>query len=180
MKETTNIKVQFKDRLLEWSEAALEAKFGDLNNIQQSRQMIKFFVTEVLEKLYPGIVPEDEGELEGCIVDGSGDGGADFLYRTDEGQVLIIQAKYRGKDAAESPESVGRFCDLPERLLLAMEGKQQSIHKELIELASQIDWAEDSFRFYFINYRQKRLRRGGSGRPRDGAGKAVPRPHRRA
>jgi hypothetical protein len=112
--------------------------------------MIKFFVAEVLEKLYPGIVPDDEGELDGCIIDGSGDGGADFLFRTDEGQVLIIQAKYRGKDAVESAEAIGRFCDFPERLFLATEGKQQSLHKELVELASQIDWAEDSFRFYFI------------------------------
>jgi len=112
--------------------------------------MIKFFVTEVLEKLYPGIVPDDEGELESCIIDGAGDGGADLLYRSDEGQVLIIQAKYRGKDASEASEAISRFCDLPQRLHLATEGNQESLHAELIELASQIDWTEDVFRFYFI------------------------------
>ena len=89
--------------------------------------MVSFFVQEVLAKLLPGLVPEDEGELESCIVDGSGDGGADLLYRSDDGQVLIIQAKYRGKDAAESAESVGRVCDILERLYLGTRGKQQSL-----------------------------------------------------
>ena len=83
-------------------------------------------------------------------MDGSGDGGADLLFRTDYGQVLIIQAKYRGKDATESVESVGRVCDILERLYLATQGKQESLHKELIELAGQIDWQEDTFRVYFI------------------------------
>lgn len=150
MKQTTSPKVQFKDRLIEWSETSLGIKFSALNNVQQSRQMIKFFVTEILEKLYPGIVPDDEGELESSIVDGSGDGGADFLYRTDDGKVLILQAKYRGKDAPESAEAVGRICDLPERLYLASEGKQPGLNKQFIEFADQIDWVEDRFRFYFI------------------------------
>ncbi|WP_433966583.1 AIPR family protein [Tunturiibacter gelidiferens] len=150
MKPETKMKEQFKDRLLIWTEATLGTKFDNLNQFQRSRQMIMFFVQEVLGKLDPGIVPDDEGELESSIIDGSGDGGADLLYRTDDGQVLIIQAKYRGKDATESPESVGRVCDILERLYLAMEGKQESLHKDLLELASQINWEEDIFNVYFI------------------------------
>ena len=150
MKETTVPKVQFRDRLIEWSKENLGLKFDNLNNAQRSRQMIRFFVLEVIEKLLPGLVPDDEGQLDSCIVDGAGDGGADFLYRTDEGQVLIIQAKYRGSDSQETAEAVGRFCDLPERLYLASQGGQESLSKELIEMAGQIDWAEDSFRLYFI------------------------------
>jgi hypothetical protein len=150
MKPETKLKEQFKDRLIGWSDASLGTKFDNLTQFQRSRQMISFFVQEVLEKLYPGIVPDDDGELESSIVDGSGDGGADLLYRTDDGQVLIIQAKYRGKDASESAESVGRVCDILERLYLATQGKQESLHKDLIELAGQIDWEEDTFRVYFI------------------------------
>jgi hypothetical protein len=151
MKQENKPKEQFKDRLIAWSEEDLGIKFGNLNNSQRSRQMIRFFVQEVLEKLFPGIVPDDTGESEDCIVDGAGDGGADFLYRTDDGQVLIIQAKYRGKDdALETPESVGRCCDLLERLYLATLGRQESLHADLLELAGQIDWAEDIFRVYFI------------------------------
>jgi hypothetical protein len=93
MKQQSKLKEQFKDHLLEWSTKKLEIKFDNLTSFQRSRQMIHFFVQEILEKLFPGIVPDDEGELEGCIVDGAGDGGADFLYRTDDGQVLVIQAK---------------------------------------------------------------------------------------
>jgi hypothetical protein len=150
MKQENKPKEQFKDRLLDWSEAKLGTKFDNLNNIQRSRQMINFFVQEILDKLTPGIVPDDEGELESCIVDGAGDGGADLLYRTDDGHVLIIQAKYRGKDALESPESVGRICDVLERLHLATEGKQTSLNRDLLELAGQIDWEQDNFRVYFI------------------------------
>jgi hypothetical protein len=150
MKQETKMKEQFKDRLLSWTEANLGTKFDSLNPFQRSRQMIMFFVQEVIGKLEPGIVPDDEGELESCIIDGSGDGGADLLYRTDDGHVLVIQAKYRGKDAAESAESVGRICDVLERLYLASQGKQESLHKDLIELTSQIDWENDSFDVYFI------------------------------
>lgn len=151
MKQETKPKEQFRDRLQEWSEAKLGVKFDSIGAVQRSRQMISFFVQEVLDKLFPGIVPDDEGELEGCIIDGAGDGGADFLYRTDDGQVLIIQAKYRGKkDDTESAESVGRACDILERLYLATQGKQKSLHGDLLELASQIDWEQDYFRVYFI------------------------------
>ena len=150
MKETSKQKEQFTDRLIAWSEANLGLKFSDLSNSQRSRQMIKFYVQEILEKLYPGIVPDDDGELDDSIMDGSGDGGADLLYRTDDGQVLIIQAKYHGKNPQESAEAIGRFCDLQERLFLATQGKQEGLHQELLELASQIDWAEDNFRLLFI------------------------------
>lgn len=150
MKQETKLKEQFKDRLVDWSEKKLGIKFDNLNNVQRSRQMISFFVQEVLAKLLPGLVPEDEGELESCIVDGAGDGGADFLYRTEDGQVLIIQAKYRGKAVAESAESVGRVCDFLERLYLGTQGKQESLRQELLDLASQIDWEQDNFRVYFI------------------------------
>ena len=150
MKEISKPKELFQDRLIVWSEANLGTNFSSLTPFQRSRQMIKFFIQEILEKLYPGMVPDDEAEMESCIIDGSGDGGADFLYRTDEGQVLIIQAKYRGRDARESAADIGRICDLQGRLLLASEGKQQGLHKDIIELADQIDWAEDTFKLYFI------------------------------
>ena len=152
MKESTKPKEQFKDRLVEWSQNNLGIKFGDLNAFQQSRQMIKFFVSEILEKLNPGIVPDDEGELEDSVVDGSGDGGADLLYRTDDGHVLLIQAKYRGNNSAESAEAVGRFCDLQERLLLATQGKQKGLRPDLVDLATQIDWDQDNF--HLISSRQ--------------------------
>ena len=67
MKQETKLKEQFKDRLFAWSEEKLGTKFDNLNPIQHSRQMIGFFVQEILEKLYPGIVPDDEGELDSCI-----------------------------------------------------------------------------------------------------------------
>lgn len=150
MKPDTKLKEQFKDHLIAWAEKRLDVPFGNLNNVQQSRQMIHFFVTEVMERLTPGLVPDDDGELESCIVDGAGDGGADFLYRSDEGQVVVIQAKYRGKDATETPEAIGRFCDFLPRLYLATQGQEQSMHADLLDLASQIDWIEDSFRLFFL------------------------------
>ena len=150
MKETTKPKEQFKDRLIQWAERTLGTSFSNLNSFQQSRQMTMFFIREILEKLSPGLVPDDDGEIESSIVDGSGDGGVDFIYRTEEGIVVLIQAKYRGKDANESPEAVGRFCDLLDRLKLSCEGEQQSLNKGLIDIASQIDWSEDAFRMFYI------------------------------
>ncbi|HZL26846.1 MAG TPA: AIPR family protein [Acidobacteriaceae bacterium] len=150
MKNETKPKEQFKERLIEWAQGRLGVSFSNLNNIQQSRQMIQFFVSEVLERLAPGLTPDDDGELESSIIDGAGDGGADFLFRSDDGQVVIIQAKFRGKDSKETPESVGRFCDFPQRLYMATQGKSQAMHSDLLELAGQIDWEEDNFRLFFI------------------------------
>ena len=128
---------------------------------EQSRQMIKFFVSEILEKLNPG--SDDEGELEDSIIDGSGDGGADLLYRSDDGHVLLIQAKYRGNNSPESAEAVGRFCDLQERLLMATQGKQKSLHADLVELASLISWDEDNFHLLLHHNGESRKVRAGSG-----------------
>ena len=146
-----NLKTKFKEELRKWAAKNIGSPFDQLNNVQQSRQMIHFFVSEILEKLNPGIVPDDEADIEASIVDGAGDGGADFLYRSDEGHVLLIQAKYRGKDTAvEAPENVGRFCDLPERLYLATKGKQKSFNDSLVGIAGSINWDEDTFHLYFI------------------------------
>jgi hypothetical protein len=61
MKSETKLKEQFKDRLLGWSDASLGTRFDNLTQFERSRQMISFFVQEVLGKLYTGIVPDDEG-----------------------------------------------------------------------------------------------------------------------
>jgi len=86
MKESSAPKIQFRDRLIQWSQESLGLKFDSLSNAQRSRQMIRFFVLEVLEKLLPGLVPDDEGELDSCIVDGPGDGGPTFCIEPTKGR----------------------------------------------------------------------------------------------
>ena len=150
MKTTSTPKITFRDSLIKATEAKLDIKFSGLPAVQRSRQMIIFFVQEVLEKLYPGLVPDDEDEVDSCIIDGAGDGGADFIYRNDEGQIMIIQAKYRNPDSQEAAAEVGRFCDYLERLYLSTKGKQDALHQLVIDFANQIDWEEDTFRMYYI------------------------------
>ena len=55
--------------------------------------MTRFYVRKIVQPVNPGLIPDDDEELDACLVDGSGDCGVDFISR-DGNTVLIVQAKY--------------------------------------------------------------------------------------
>lgn len=67
-------------------------------------------MNEILRKLRAGLFPDDPEDIENCFVDGSGDRGMDFIFRSDDGFVLVIQSKYRSSDKSEKIEDVESFC----------------------------------------------------------------------
>ena len=58
--------------------------------------MSRFFVEETIGRLMPGIVPEDDIELQNSLIDGPNDSGVDFIYRSD-GHVLIVKPNCVGE-----------------------------------------------------------------------------------
>ncbi|HLJ25354.1 MAG TPA: AIPR family protein [Candidatus Angelobacter sp.] len=110
--------------------------------------MTLFYVQNVLAKIMPGLVPDDEQEILDSIVDGPNDAGVDFIYRND-GRVVIVQSKYRGSDKMENVEDFTHFCEVLSRLHAAS-SKKLKIKERLDDIISDIDWETDYFYLQFL------------------------------
>jgi hypothetical protein len=139
----------FREFLRENVEKRLKIKFGDLDHTAQSKEMSLFYVRQVLSKIMPGLVPDDDLEVAYGLVDGSDDLGVDFISRSD-GRVLIIQSKHRGQDKPESMDSVSHFCDVLKRLYSASRDGRMKMNARLQEAVSDIDWESDYFYLQFL------------------------------
>lgn len=146
--DKTAKKAWFREYLKSDSEKRLGGTFSALLAQIQSREMTRFYVQNVLAKIMPGLVPDDEQEIMDSIVDGPNDAGVDFIYRSD-GRVVIIQAKYRGHDKTESIEDFTHFCEVLKRLHAASL-KKMKIKERLDDIISDIDWETDYFYLQFL------------------------------
>ncbi len=139
----------FRAYLCEDVERRLKVKFGNLDSTAQSKEMSLYYVRNVLSKVMPGLVPDDDLELAAGLVDGQDDLGVDFISRSD-GRVLIIQSKYRGQDKAEDMDAVSHFCDVLKRLHSASHLGRMKMKSSLQEAVSDIDWESDYFYLQFL------------------------------
>lgn len=146
--DKTGKKPWFRDYLRTDSEKRLGSTFSALSAKIQSREMTRFYVQNVLAKIMPGLVPDDEQEIMDSIVDGPNDAGVDFICRND-GRVVIIQSKYRGTDKPESIEDFTHFCEVIKRLHNAS-SKKLKIRERLDDIISDIDWDTDYFYLQFL------------------------------
>ena len=141
----------FRDFLIDWVQKNRSLSFDRLSLDQQSKEFTRCYVREVLAKLTPGLVPDDPEDIEDYLVDGSNDGGADFIYRSDgdpQGRVLIIQSKYRGRGKSEDPKELISFAEILPRLHEASKGKRR-FNRKVMDAISDIDWASDYFDLRF-------------------------------
>lgn len=140
----------FRNANRDFAERDTKCAFGNLNKVQQSRAMTRFYVKEVLGRLMPGSVPEvdDDETINDSLVDGSGDVKCDFMFRQDE-KVLIIQTKYAGPGVTESDSEFDSFCDILRRLH-PQTGREFNKSRRVVEAASDIDWETDHFELHFI------------------------------
>ena len=100
MSETTK-KAKSREAYREYAERALGISVESAIDKQRSKMLVNFYIQEIHNALRNEI---DEDEVEEGLVDNSGDLGIDFIHK-DDGQVLIIQSKYRGKKKAEAPDA---------------------------------------------------------------------------
>jgi hypothetical protein len=146
--DKTDKKPWFRNYLIEDAEKRLKTKFGTLSDKIRSAEMTRFYIKTVVSKLTPGLVPDDEQEIDDYIVDGAGDGGVDFIYPT-EGRVLIVQAKYRSTEKHESAEDLTHFCEVVSRLYETYK-KKQKLNRKVTEALIDIDWESDYFELHYI------------------------------
>jgi len=136
------LKLKARDELFRLSENDLETKFGSLNHKAQSVAATKFYIREIRNPVSAFISEDDLGY---GVVDGAQDLGCDFIRR-DDGQVLIIQSKYRGVSATENIEDVSHFKSILKRF----RDKKMKPNKRLEDALTEIDWEADQFELVFI------------------------------
>jgi hypothetical protein len=146
--EKSDKKPWFREYLIIDAEKRLKTVFGSLSDKVRSAEMTRYYVKNVVSKLTPGLVPDDEQEIDDYIVDGAGDGGVDFIYPT-EGRVLIVQGKYRSSEKYETAEDFTHFCEVIGRLYDAYK-KKQKLNRKVSEALVDIDWESDYFELHFI------------------------------
>jgi hypothetical protein len=141
----------FRDFLIDWAQKSRSLSFDRLPPDQQSKEFTRCYVREVLSKLTPGLVPDDPDDIEDFLVDGTNDGGADFIYRSEgdpQGRVLIIQSKYRGRGKGEDPKELVSFTEILPRLYDASRGRKR-FNRKVMDAISDIDWTNDYFDLRF-------------------------------
>jgi hypothetical protein len=141
-------KPTFRNALKEFVEATLDTSIDKLSTVQQSKIMTRFYIEEVVRRLVPGIVPEDQEDYEACMIDGGNDCGVDFLVRRD-GRVFIVQAKYHAKKYTEEADPFSHFADVLKRLVPS--AKDYKRNEKLSDAIEDIDWENDTFDLHYVN-----------------------------
>lgn len=114
-----------------------------------SRILTRFYVDRLLRRLRPGFLPDDPEDIAGCFIDGKLDRGVDFVYRSDEGAVVLIQAKYRASDKIEKAEDIDFFLNALKRYHPTTGGKLRKNSKAELAFAD-IDWEHDTFQLLYV------------------------------
>src|SRR5262249_40202029 len=119
-----------------------------LSNVMQSKLMTRFYIEEVVRRLVPGAIPDDEEDYEACMIDGPNDCGVDFLVRR-EGRVFIVQSKYHSKKQTEPPDWFSHFADVLKRIVPS--AKDYKRNQKLSDAVEDIDWDNDTFELHYIS-----------------------------
>jgi AIPR protein len=136
------LKLKFRDELRDGYQKKHHNSFDTLNAKQQSLQLATFFINEIFNSNFYQI---SEDDLRDGRVDGSNDLGCDFIY-VDQGNVLIIQAKYRKSKTKEKINDIEEFRSIIDRL----RNDKLKANKFLQSKREEIDWEKDNFNFIFI------------------------------
>ena len=142
-------KAQFRDCLKQFSREAYSCEISALTDIARSDALTLAYILKVFNPKSPGLYPDDIEDLRFHIVDGSGDRGADFIYRSDS-QVYVIQSKYRNPDALEKEPEFDHFRSVLKRLCPDT-GPKQKRSQKVLDIISEIDWETDQFTLIYLS-----------------------------
>jgi hypothetical protein len=137
----------FRDKFDEFVRSRGYTSLQSISNEQtRSKLMTRFYLEEVVRKLEPDLIPDDPEEIEEGIIDGTGDGGVDFISRQGA-KVLIVQAKYHARKREAEPKEFSNFREVLNRL---HRPQREKLNDRLLEMLSDIDWEGDAFELHFI------------------------------
>jgi hypothetical protein len=116
--------------------------FGDLTAQQRSEALVRFYIESIHNKLRPVIGDDD---FERAHVDQPGDLGVDFIHR-DDGNVLILQAKYGSAKSRTAVEDIEHFQSVLVRL------RDPAFRKsaKLADALAEVDFHNDTFTLQFV------------------------------
>jgi hypothetical protein len=141
-------KPTFRNALKDFVEATSDTPIDKLSTVQQSKIMTRFYIEELVRRLVPGIVPEDQEDYEACMIDGANDCGVDFLVRRD-GRVFVVQAKYHARKYTEEADQFSHFADVLKRI--APSAKNYKRNERLSDAIADIDWENDTFELHYVS-----------------------------
>jgi hypothetical protein len=141
-------KPTFRNAFRESVEGEHHTTMDKLSGLQQSKLMTRFYIEEVVRRLIPGMVPDDEEDFEACMIDGTNDCGVDFLVRR-EGRVFIVQSKYHSKKGPEPPDWFSHFADVLKRLVPSTTNYKRN--QRLTDAIDDIDWENDTFELHYVS-----------------------------
>ena len=137
-------KLKARDAFVHFAEELTKQKVQNLNQVQQSFALTRFYISEIRNCLRAEISDED---LDLAIVDGSNDLDCDLIHRDDK-QVLILQARYRGHGQKEPADKISHFQGVLKRLA----DPQVKVNARLQDQLSQIDWKNDTFELVYVTF----------------------------
>ena len=142
----------FRQEIRNFSAEIWQKDFDSLNDYQRTYALGFTFILKLINQQKPGIFPEEYDELEPFICDGANDQGIDLVF-SDGDDHYFMQFKYRSgsrKHVNEDDKEVETFFASPGRLHPLL-GKQFVKNDRLTELLSDINWAADTFHFWYVS-----------------------------
>jgi hypothetical protein len=132
--------------LIVYSEQYFDCEWGRLNAKQRSEGLIRWYVEEVVNRTESRTLTEDD--VNEALFDGAGDLGGDFYHRTSDGEVLIIQAKFRNTSRSEAVADLESFAGILDRL--RQPAYKARAQKALRAFIDEIDWKTDRFDLRYL------------------------------
>jgi AIPR protein len=142
-------KAQFRDLVKQFCIDNYGCDISSLSDIQRSDVLTLTYILKIFNQRNPGLFPDDIEELRLNIVDGTGDRGADFIFKSDT-QIYIFQSKYRKPEASEIESEFDYFRAVLKRLCPDTGAKHKK-NQKVLDLIADIDWETDSFALYYIS-----------------------------
>lgn len=143
MADQESKKARFRDYLKNFCNEKYRLDFDKQHPAMQSKLMTEFYITEVNNKLYEEIPPD---EFDDFLVDRANDLWVDFIYKNDD-TWLIVQTKYRGvKSKSDEQDDVRKHKNLLNNLF----ENSQKAHLELRRILNEIDFKRDRFKLVFL------------------------------
>ena len=147
----TEQKPKFRDHLEKFVTEHYGAPISSLTEMQRSEALTLCYLLSIQSVSLPGSVPDDFEELSEYICDGQYDRTADFIFRSDDNHVTIIQAKHRSPQKPESEPDFDSFRRCLIKLCPETRPKDAKINQKVLDLSSDIDWTNDTFSLVFLS-----------------------------
>jgi hypothetical protein len=148
-------KPKFRDHLDVFAQEHYGIPTSRMSDTQRTEALTLAYLMSIRNVLLPGSVPDDFEELRDYFCDGQYDRAADFIYRSDENHVVIIQSKYRGASKSEIEADFDAFRRCLKKLCPSTRPPDAKINQKVLDVIADIDWENDNFSLIYLSLARK-------------------------